>query len=350
MIHDVPSLFVFVRFSNSAPRKNGVDFSSTITWNRHSDGLDSVPRKSSLSIMRIIGLSLQVILFASFGIPSASGGVLNTEDTSIPGAISDGKPSLPAPPPVLPDFKIKSTVVRELDVVEPPPMSGLPPVTGTIMETVHLVEDPKLPDPLPPPAPPDDSGAKVHMEDRSDQPRYLFLSATVYDHSRTLLRCQTSGNPGKEITAWSNLDFNCFSGFSTFSVKGNGGEIRSYEMMGMGIGNEDTEKRTALLVQHDRENEGPEIPPIPDGEPAYVIVGDNPDKESVEIVEDLHQLYRNEGQRMKEAYLARIKAEEERRAYLLANPPVPEDRTIHFWERDHPVGMSADTIKKEGGN
>ena len=268
----------------------------------------------------------------------------------ISGAISEGNPSPPLLPLVLPDFKVKSTVVRELDVVEPPPMSGLPPVTGTITETVNLVEDPKLPDPPPPPAPPLDSGARIALKDDSARSRCLFLSATVYDHSRTLLRCYTSGNVQNEITAWSNLDFSYFSGFSNFTVKRTDGQVRAYDMMGMGIGNEDTVKRAYLVAKHGGNYKAPEIPSLPDGDPAYVIVSENPDKESVEIMEDLHQLYRNEGPRMKEAYLARIKADEERRAYLLANPPIPEDRTIHFWERDHPVGMAASTIKKEGGN
>ncbi len=268
----------------------------------------------------------------------------------IPGALSDGKASPPMPPPVLPDFKVESTVVREVDVVEAPPMSGLPPVTGTIIETVHLVEDPELPDPPPPPAPPVDSGAAVPLEVSPEHSRCLFLSATVYDHSRTLLRCSASGNPRKEITVWSNLDFNLFSGFSTFSVTGSGGEVRAYDMMGMGIGNEETETTPKFVAKNDLEYSAPEIPFLSDGDPAYVIVSVNPDKESVEIMEDLHQLYRNEGPRMREAYLARIKAEQAQRAYFIAHPPVPKDRTIHFWERDHPVGMAADTIKKEGGN
>ena len=270
-------------------------------------------------------------------------------EAAIPGAIADGTPSPPEPPPVVPDFTVKSTVVRELEVVESPPMSGLPPVTGTIIETVHLVEDPKLPDP-PPPVVAVDSGARVHLGDRPERPRFVFLSATVYNHSRTLLRCGTSRLPRKEITVWSNLDFNCFSGFSNFSVTDGEGEIRCYEMLGLGIGNEDTAKRAELLARHGRVYKAPEIPSIPDGEPGYVIVSENPDPESVEIVADLHQLYRNEGTRMKEAWLARIKAEEDRRAWYLAHPPVPKDVTIHFWQRPHPVGLPVETIKKGGGN
>lgn len=276
--------------------------------------------------------------------------VIPIANAAIPGVISEGWPSPPMPLPVLPDFVVKNTVVRKMEVVEAPPMSGLPPVTGTIIETVHLVEDPQLPDPPPPPAPPLDSGTQIDLGNRPEQPRLLFLSATVYNHSRTLLRCHPSGNLGKEITVWSNLDFNCFCGFHTFKVTGANGEVRTYDMLGLGISNEDTEKRAQLMAKHGREYAAPEIPTLPDGDPAYVIVDDNPDKESVQIIEDLHQFYRNEGPRIKEDYLTRIKEEAAKRAFFIAHPPVPKDRTIHFWQRDHPVGMSTETIKKEGGN
>ena len=47
----------------------------------------------------------------------------------------------------------------------------------------------------------------------------------------------------------------------------------------------------------------------------------------------VHDLYRKEGVRMEEAFQAREKAHAERKAYLLANPPVPGDVTIRFWKR-----------------
>lgn len=272
-------------------------------------------------------------------------------DASIPGEISDGKPSPPVPPPGLPDFKIKSTVIREMDVVESPPMSGLPMVEGTITATVHVVEDPKLPDPPPPPAPPKNTKVNSRTADLGDTEwsRMVFASATVYDHSRTLLRCHPNGNTKKTITVWSNLDFNHFCGFSTFEVKAADGSVRRYNLMMM-VGNEDTQKRAALMARHDREYDAPEIPTLPDGNPAYVIEGTTPDASAVQLVEDLHQLYRNEGARMAGAYQARIKAEAEKRAYYLAHPPIPKDVILNFWEREHPVGMPADTIKQGGGN
>jgi hypothetical protein len=270
----------------------------------------------------------------------------------IPGNISDGTPSPPSPPPVLPEFKIKSTVVREMDVIEAPPMSGLPPVEGTITATVHLVEDPKLPDPPPPPVPADDSKVNFQFERpvaESEWSGFVFISATVYDHSRTLLRCHPNGKVKKEITVWSNLDFNYFTGFSTFEVKAADGKIRRYDLM-MSVGDEDTQKRAELLAKYDMEYDFPEIPALPDDKPAYVIEDAAPDAGAVQLVEDLHELYRCEGARMEAAYHARVKAEAEQRAYYLANPPVPKDVTVNFWEREHPVGMSADTIKKGGGN
>jgi hypothetical protein len=287
-------------------------------------------------------------------LPSHAQQSASWETVLIPGEISDGETSPPAPLPALPDFKVTSTVVREIEVVEPPPMAGLPPVTGTITTTVHLVENPKLPDP-PPPLPPlavDDPLVQARIAEMSAKyrkTRILFLSATVYDHSRTLLHCYPNGNAGKEITVWSNLDFNHFSGFGTFHVNGPDGEVRSYALI-MGIGNEDTRRRAALLAKHGMEYDLPEIPALPDDKPAYLIEDASPAPETAQLVEDLHELYRCEGARMEAAYHARIKAEAEQRDYYLAHPPKPKDVTVHFWEREHPVGMSADTIKKGGGN
>lgn len=278
-------------------------------------------------------------------------------EVSIPGEISDGKPSPPAPPPVLPDFKVKSTVAREMDVVEAPPMAGLPPVEGTITTTVHLVEDPRLPDPPPPlpPVAPDDPAVLTRLAEMAEnyrQTQLVFVSATVYDHSRTHLRCYPSGAAKKEISAWSNLDFNHFGGFGTFEAKDADGTIRQYYLL-MGIGNEtiaNAVERARILAEHGIDSQPPAIPELPDDKPAYVIEDTEPDPAAVQLIEDLHLLYRKEGTRMAAAYAARVEAEKQRREYLLANPPKPKDVTMHFWQREHPVGMSADTIKQGGGN
>jgi len=272
----------------------------------------------------------------------------------IPGPLSDGTPAPPAPPPVLPDFQIESTQVRRVEVVEAPPMSGLPPVTGTITIKVHQVADPGLPDP-PAPLPPlaaDDPRVIENLSALSAKyrgTRIVFVSATVYDRARTLLTCYPSGGTNKEVKFWSNLDFNHFSGFGTFEATDADGEVRSYALL-MGIGNENPEFRRKLFAYKGIPYEEPEIPVFTDDGPSFVILTENPDPEGVKLVEDLHALYRHEGKRMAEACAAREKAYAEQKAYLLANPPKPADVTVHFWKRNHPVGLPASTIKEGGGN
>ena len=232
----------------------------------------------------------------------------------------------PIQPVSRPDFQIEATQVKLIDVVESAPMPGLPPVEGTMTLTVHNVLDPGLPDP-PPPAPPavDDSQAVGGLEELNFKQRnfgMVMLSATVYDHKRTLLQCNISGGgETQEITAWSNLDFNHFCGLGGFEVTAANGEVRSYSLM-MSIGDE--------TANH----EGPVIPVIPDGVPAFVIQSEHPEPISLTVIEDLHAYYRTEGPRMAAAAAAREKAYEEQKAYLLANPPKPKDVTVHFWKRD----------------
>jgi len=86
--------------------------------------------------------------------------------------------------------------------------------------------------------------------------------------------------------------------------------------------------------------------------PAFVITeGDTTDKEAMDLVQGLHDLYRAEGVRMAAAYHARVKADADRRAYLLANPPKPENVTVRFWDRDHPARPTTPSIPvvTEGG-
>jgi hypothetical protein len=269
--------------------------------------------------------------------------VAKETEAQIPGNISDGTPSPPVPERVPIEFEVLHSHTKQVHVVESPEMPGLPAPEGTINVTVQLVKDPGLPDPPPPlPAlPPDDPAVLARLEELREQykeTQLVFVSATVYDHSRTYLRCYPSGGGGrKEICGWSNLDFNHFSGFATYQVKGADGELREYGLL-MGIGNEDTQQRAERLAKHDREYVAPEIPSLPElatAGPAFVISeGDTTDKEAMELIEGMHSLYRSEGARMEEAYHARVKAYEERKAYLLAHPPKPTNVTIRCWKRD----------------
>jgi hypothetical protein len=277
-------------------------------------------------------------------------------ETRINGPISDGTPSKPAPKPEPIAFKIETSRTRTAHVVESPEMPGLPNPEGDIQITVQLVKDPGLTDPPPPlpSLPPEDPAVLARWAELSakyKQTELAFVSATVYNHNRTYFRCYPNGAAKREICGWSNLDFNHFTGFATFQAEGTDGEVRQYGLM-MGIGNEDTQGRAAFLAKHDREYNPPEIPPLQDlaaGGPAFVVTeGDTLDAEAMELVKGMHSLYQIEGKRMEEAYHARVKAYEERKAFLLANPPKPKDVTIQFWKREKPSPAGMQALKGEG--
>ena len=251
--------------------------------------------------------------------------------TGIPGPIADGTPAVLAPLPEPLQFTVKRTHTSRRQVTEAPELPGLPPVKGTINVTVQLVEDPGLPDPpLPLLAPPMEEPAATDGPAELSEPgpdsQLIFVSATVYDHTRTYVRCGF-GN-GKEIGGWSNIDFNHFCGVGTYQVKGNDGKLRQYSLM-MAVGDEQTTGNSDELTP------APALPVLATSGPAFVVTeGDTTDKESMDLFQGMHDLYRVEGARMAAACQAREIAYEARRAYLLANPPVPKDVTIRFWKRD----------------
>jgi hypothetical protein len=234
--------------------------------------------------------------------------------------------------PAKPDFKIESTKITRLDVVESAPMEGLPVVHGKITLKMHNVAEPKLQE-SPVSESPSAPEPSADLPTEVAETQIASVSATVYDRSRTLLTCYTGAAAGNPVTVWSNVDFNYFSGVAMLDAKGADGKLRSYHLL-MGIGNEVTIISKKRAASAGEESPTPQIPKLPDGEPAFVITSANPDPASLKLIEDLHTLYRNEGTRMVREYIAREKAEEKRRKYLIANPPKPKDVTIHFWKRN----------------
>jgi hypothetical protein len=245
-----------------------------------------------------------------------------------------------------------------MDVTKAPEMPELPPITGTINVTVQVVKDPNLPEPPPPlpSLPPDDPVAAARLAELAEKHRgteLVFLSATVYNHKRTFLRIYPNGRTVDSVTAWSNLDFNHFSGFSTYRVKdAEDGTLYDFGLL-MGIGSTDTKRWAELAAARGFEYKAPEIPEMPDladGGPSFVIVEGDATSPAMDTLEQIHDLYRKEGPRMEQAYHARVKAREERKAYLLANPPKPQDVNVCFWKRNRPVAKEeSGPDTREGG-
>ncbi len=277
-------------------------------------------------------------------------------ETGIIGPVSEGNPTAPLPSPEPLNLKVKSTAFHQIDVEKASEFSDLPPVKGKITATVQLVEDPGLTDPLPPlpDMSVDDAAVQARLAElRTTQRsmRILFVSATVYDHKRTFLRCFPNGQANGEVSAWSNVDFNHFSGFSTFQVKGEDGVLRKYALI-MGIGNVDTQNTRSQFDKNRVDHGVTHVPKLHESpelrdEGATFEVFEGNGGEAFQAIADMHSLYRKEGQRMKTTFHAREKANAERKASLITNPPVPKDVTIQFWKRENPSPAGVQALEGE---
>ena len=259
-------------------------------------------------------------------------------DVEIPTPIADGARSPIAPKPKPIHFKVLASNTRRQKVTEAAEMPELPPVKGTINVTVQMVEDPGLPDPPPLPTTiPSDPAVIAKMEELRGKYRgteLIFVSATVYDHSHTLLQIFSNGKVEGEISAWTNIDFNHFSGFSTYRIKASDGTFNDRGLL-MGISNIDTDMMRQKFKRQRQDNDEPEIPILPDlavSGPSFTVIEGETQGEAMDTLCQIHDLYRKEGARMAAAFDAREKANAERKAYLLANPPIPEDIVIRFWK------------------
>lgn len=277
-------------------------------------------------------------------------------DTHIVGPIADGTPSAPMPPHEPLEISVQNTLTKKIDVEMAPELAGLPTVKGTITATVQMVDDPGLPDPPPPLPilPVDDAAVQGRIEELRQKyrdTRLLFVSAEVVNREYTKLTVYPNGKADEAATCFSNLDFENFSGFSSFKVKGAEGEDREYSLI-MGIGLTDTTPLAERLTQAGQTYQAPSHPALPSltaTGPGYVMEeGSNPGSEVLQTIEDLHSLFRVEGERMVAARIARTRAYEERKAFLLANPPQPKDVTIRFWKRAQPVQAAPQT--QQGGD
>ena len=169
-----------------------------------------------------------------------------------------------------------------------------------------------------PTAIPFDPAAAVDFPDAP--PAYLlFLSATVYPGPRTALRWTHHFPDGtsREFSGWSNIDFNHFTGISTFL--GTDGEHHSYMM---GIGTEQTASKTA--------------PEFSTEAPAFIPDGDIP-SEALVAIDSLHKIYAKDGAKLAAAHAGRESALLAKEAELRANPPQPKDLIIRYRIAETPL-------------
>lgn len=239
----------------------------------------------------------------------------------IVGDLADGTPPPPAPPRPVRDYQILKTTVQG---------------QGGRNVTIHRVADPGLPErvePIPSTIDLDDPEVQTWLEEQrraAKRLRLTIISATVFDHEVTFLRWWVFGGEGppEEFQAYSNVDFNHLTGFGAYEV----GEMQ-YGIL-MGIGNSDAADRQRFAEAQGLEFRERALPALADDGPRYVVTqGDTNNAEGVALIDSLHELYRNERDRLITAYEGRQQARREREAFLEATPPQPTDITLHYWRK-----------------
>ncbi len=193
-------------------------------------------------------------MFAEDGAASDSGEV---ETVRVIGNLSDGTPPPPAPPRELPELTVldtsctKGRTLADHQKVLPPDLPEPPhhrPHRISVKRSFRLVRP----------------GPREVIETR-----FALVSATVYDHEKTLVRCGSrrprTESRTRNFEAWSNIDFLHLTGFGSFEYEG-----ITYSLL-MAAGAIDTEAWRERMASSGRELELPESPELPADRPTYVV-------------------------------------------------------------------------------
>ena len=171
-----------------------------------------------------------------------------------------------------------------------------------------------------------DPALRALMAERLRNQRQLFLSATVYDHQRTLLRWWAGNAPARAFAAWSNVDFNHCAGMGGFEHAG------TRYMLFLSVGNQDTARLSARMEAAGRVYVPPQIPELSTAEPAFVVVeGDPDDTEGIQPITAIHDYYKAERFRLAAAWQQREQDRLAHAAWLKANPPPPVHRVLRHY-------------------
>jgi hypothetical protein len=239
----------------------------------------------------------------------------------IPDKIPDGTPPPPQPPK--PVWTVPaSDVVAEKSVIE-----------GGRTITVRQIKPIDLPEPVAAPVISDELRQQM-AEYRENHPfrHPIALGATVYrlenELTRTLVTVWITGQQ-EPVSFWSSGDFSLLSGIGTFTDKQ--GESRALFMMWSIF---DTNRFANRMAELGREYDPPEIPDLPSDKAAYVIHQGNLNDDLLTAIDSLHEILNHDSVELRRAYEGRVRANEEREAYLKANPPQPKDIILNYWRID----------------
>jgi len=268
---------------------------------------------------------ITLAIVAAFGLPLIA--TAQEDSVTIVGQLSDGTPPPPTPKPELPPVEIRETKVVQLPDRQ---------------VTIHRIADPGLPDPRPKLPERQELGqeeidafrnspAVQQWLEEAAKTTHLFISATVVDGRATFLRWW---HEGTEYQAWSNADWMLLTGFAECEK----GDKRFVSLLMAGrMSSEHLPAESPFRIPGD----------LPAEPGTYRITqGDLTDAEAYEGITALHELYRSDYARLRQAYNLREQRRKEREAALRANPLVPEDVVLHFWKVDRD---EENTVGPKGG-
>lgn len=300
------------------PSRKASVFSSLERLISHSESINSMKTNTTL-------LAAALLLGAiCWVVESASG------QTGIPvlvGPLNDGMP----PPPPLPKPPLDTGPVREVREIQL--RHGTASLCRVLSPRQDFIVDASKPVTRRAGTGvfPTDLVAYRHLLlERYRKQRQIFVSAIVYDHHRSYVRWQVNGrmngDSNRYFAAWSNVDFNHFTGIGGFELSG----IR-YSFF-MPVGNVDSARLKTRMEAAGRQFDPLQTPELPQWEPTFVLVeGDPTDVEGILPVKGLHDLYQTERFRLAAAFQGRERARLARESWLKANPPQPKHHVLYHY-------------------
>ena len=188
-----------------------------------------------------------------------------------------------------------------LQCVSPP---GLPPAPPVVVR---------------PPLTPEQLAARRAAQPAPHQQRVLALNVTVYAENLSYIEWWPDP-AGGSFGAWSSADFRYLSMVPEFDLVTDNTRYLLFPF---------------VLHSHKPRPGSPPLilAPVPaDGLGFIVVKGDASQKESVNPIAALHQIYKEEAPQLKAAWEERERVRLEEEAWRAANPPPPPgDLVIRFW-------------------
>lgn len=208
-----------------------------------------------------------------------------------------------------------------------------------ISHRVAPIDLPPLPEKSPAPALMEDVDSNLTPEDSTPEDKtfsYIFIGASTYefadspDEARSFVQLWIRQGE-KPVSLWTNANFLWLGGFSEFATG-----TRSHSMI-LASSAVKLDRLADFESSVPRREGHPVPPPFKPGEPArYVIVDGSPTQEELAPLEALLALLNQpeERERLKSAHEGRLRAAEERAAFLKANPPEKKDIILRHWRMD----------------